>query len=337
MAKRHNWFIFLIICLLSITLIASGCGEKEQASTSPAGTPIMLATAGTGGTYYVIGGAMADVMRKYANTKVTPLTTNGSIENCRLVGAKKADIGFSTPDLVYYAYNGTEMFKDSKLDNLRYVCGGHLGAIQVVVPKNSSIQKISDLKGKRVAVGAQGSAVLTLSLACLGVGGLSLNDINPAYLSMTEMTEALQDGTVDAAIFAAGIPTSSVTNIFATKEMRLIPYSKEEVEAFLAKKGPEMKALLVPYVVPANTYRGQKEDVPCMAFRACLIAHKDTPEDVVYNFLKTIEAHTSDMTSVHPSGAEYTLEYLKEGACIPLHPGAEKFFREKGVEVKIIS
>lgn len=185
-------------------------------------------------------------------------------------------------------------------------------------------------------MGTQGSAVLTLSIACLGVGVLSLSDIRPAYLSMTEMTEALQDGTVDAAIYAAGIPTSSVTNVFATKEMRLVSYSKEEVEAFLARRGPEMKALLLSYVIPANTYQGQKEDVSCMAFRACLVAHKEVPEDVVYNFLKTIEAHTSDMASIYPSGAEYTLDYLKEGASIPLHPGAEKFFKEKGVEVKTI-
>ena len=210
-----------------------------------AGQPFMLATAGTGGTYYVIGGAMSDVMRRFDNTKVTSLTTNGSIENLRLVAGKRAAIGFSTPDLVYYAYNGLEMFKERKLQNLRYIGGGHMGAMQLVVPKNSPVKKIADLKGKRVAVGAQGSAVYTLALDVLGVGGLTASDITPAYLSMTEMTEALQDNTVDAAIYSAGVPTSSITNIFATKEMRIVPYSHKEVQAYLAKSGPEKKALLV--------------------------------------------------------------------------------------------
>jgi len=303
------------------------------ATPAVAGQPFMLATAGTGGTYYVIGGAMSDVMRRYDNTRVTSLTTNGSIENLRLVAAKRAAIGFSTPDLAYYAFNGLAMFKEKKLENLRYLGGGHLGAMQVVVPKNSPVKKVADLKGKRVAVGAQGSAVYTLALDVLGVGGLTAADITPAYLSMTEMTEALQDNTVDAAIYSAGVPTSSVTNIFATKDMRIVPYSHKEVQAYLAKSGPEKKALLVPYTVPATTYKGQTEAAQLMAFRACLVAHKDVPEALVYGFLKTIEAHTADMAKIHPSGKEYSLTFLKEGAAIPLHPGAAKFYAEKGVKI----
>lgn len=322
----------ILFCLL-VVFVAIGFIPTQDAV---AGQPFMLATAGTGGTYYVIGGAMADVMRKYANTKVTPLTTNGSIENLRLVAAKRVAIAFSTPDLAYYAYNGLEMYKGRKLDNLRYVSGGHLGAMQLVVPMNSTIKKIADLKGKKVAVGAQGSAVFTLALDVLGVEGLTLHDISPAYLSMTEMTEALQDGTVDAAIYSAGVPTSSIANIFARKEMRIIPYTEKQVRAYLAKRGPEKRALLVPYTIPAKTYTGQTEAVPCMAFRASLIAHKDVPDALVYEFLKTIESHSDDLTRIHPSGKEYSLQFLKEGAAIPLHPGAVKFYTEKGVKIMLV-
>jgi len=164
---------------------------------------------------------------------------------------------------------------------------------------------------------------------------LKPTDVNRAFLSMTEMTEALQDNTVDAAIYCAGVPTSSVMNIFSTKEMRIVPYSKEEVLAFLAKVGPEKKALYGPYVVPANSYRGQTEPVPCMMFRSAVFTHQDVSIDTVYTFLKTIEAHTEDMGKIHPSGKEYTMEYLVQGATIPLHPGAEKFFKEKGVTVTV--
>ncbi|OPY84940.1 MAG: putative aliphatic sulfonates-binding protein precursor [Smithella sp. PtaU1.Bin162] len=318
--------------LVALTVIGFMPGKE-----SIAGQPFMLATAGTGGTYYVIGGAMADVMRKFDNTKVTPLTTNGSIENLRLVSGKRVAIGFSTPDLAYYAYNGTEMYKEGgKLDNLRYVGGGHMGAMQVVVPSNSPVKQIADLKGKKVAVGAQGSAVLTLSLDVLAVDGLEITDIKPAYLSMSEMTEALQDGVVDAAIYSAGVPTSSITNIFSRKDMRIIPYSEKKVKTYLAKRGPEKKALLKPYTLPAKTYSGQNEAVPCMAFRACLVAHKDVPDALIYSFLKTIEGHVVDLKRVHPSGAEYTLTQLEQGAAIPLHPGAAKFYAEKGVKIEII-
>lgn len=320
--------------ILGILVLALTISGFMPASESIAGQPFMLATAGTGGTYYVIGGAMADIMRRFDNTKVTPLTTNGSIENNRLIGAKRVAIAFTSPDLAYYAYYGTEMFKGKPLSNLRYLGGGHMGAMQLVVPKNSPVKKIADLKGKKVAVGAQGSAVYTLALDVLAIGGLKASDIRPAYLSMSEMTEALQDGTVDAAIYSAGVPTSSMTNLFSIKSMRIVPYSAKEVKAFLAKSGPEKRAFYAPYVVPAKIYSGQNAAVPCMAFRACLIAHKDVPDALVYNFLKTVEGHVADLQRVHPSGAEYTLSNLTKGQTIPLHPGAAKFYAEKGVKME---
>lgn len=312
-------------------LISPLAADKSACAAS--GKPFTMATAGTGGTFYVLGGAMSDMMRKYADTKVTPIVTNGSIENNRLVGSKRVAMAIDYPDLIYYAYNGTQMYNGTKFDNLRYVCGGHLGATHVIVPRNSDVKKLSDLKGKTVAVGAQGSGNIAASTDLLGVAGLTFKDIKPAYLSFTEMVGALQDNTVDAVILLAGVPTSSVTDVFANKDMRLVPYSAEEVNAFIAKQGPEKKALLFPYQVPANTYRNQKEVVPVMGVRACIVTHKDVPDDSVYTFLKTIEGHVAEMAKVHPSGAEYSMKYMKEGASIPLHPGAEKFFKEKGVAV----
>lgn len=318
-----------VVSLLTAPLAAP---PTARAEAKVAVKPFMLATAGTGGTYYILGGAMADLMRKQAGARVTPLTTNGSIENCRLVSSNRAAVGFSTPDLAYYAFHGEEMFKQGKLENLRYVAGGHFSHAQVVVPKKSSIQTIADLKGKKVAVGAQGSAVLSWSMDVLAVAGLTLQDINPQYLSMSEMTGALKDGTVDAAIYGAGVPTSSVTNVFAENPMRLLPVEAAAVEAWLSTQGPEKKALIETYTIPAKTYRDQEEEVATMSWRACLLANTATPEDTVYALLKTIEGYQKDLAQVHPSGAEYSLQNLKAGATIPLHPGAQKFYQEMGVQ-----
>lgn len=322
--KKKTYGI-LVSFLLTLALLVP--------SSALAGRPFMLATAGTGGTYYIIGGAMADVMRKQANTRVTPLTTNGSMENCRLVSAGRAGIGFSAADLVYYAYNGLEMFKQRKLDNLRYVAGGHFSHAQVVVPQDSPIRSISDLKGKKVAVGAQGSAVLSWSMNVLAVAGLTLDDVTPYYLSMSEMTGALKDGTVDAALYGAGVPTSSVTNIFAENAMRLLPIKKADVERWLATQGPEKNALIATHLIPAETYRGQTEAVPTLSYRACLVASSTTSEETVYTFLKTVEANQKELARIHPSGKEYVLSNLKMGATIPLHPGAERFFNEKSAQL----
>ncbi len=322
--------------IVGLLFLSSSLAGDNIAYAAPAVKPFTLATAGTGGTFYVLGGAMSDMMRKYANAKMTPIVTNGSIENNRLLGSKRVAMAINYPDLIYYAYNGTEMYKGTKFDNLRYVGGGHLGATQVIVPLGSSIKNLKDLKGKSVAVGAQGSGNIAASMDLLGVAGLTFKDIKPAYLSFTEMVGALQDNTVDAVILLAGVPASAVTDIFANKDMRLVPYTAAEVNAYIAKQGPEKKALLFPYQVPANTYRNQKEAVPCMGVRACIVTHKDVPDETVYTFLKTIEAHVAEMAKVHPSGAEYSMKFLKEGASIPLHPGAEKFYKEKGVTVKMV-
>jgi TRAP transporter TAXI family solute receptor len=327
--------IFTVV-VVSLLVLLSPLGADKAAFGAPAVKPFTLATAGTGGTFYVLGGAMSDMMRKYANVKMTPIVTNGSIENNRLLGSKRVAMAINYPDLIYYAYNGTEMYKGTKFDNLRYVGGGHLGATQVIVPLKSPIKNLKDLKGKTVAVGAQGSGNIAASMDLLGVAGLTFKDIKPAYLSFTEMVGALQDNTVDAVILLAGVPASAVTDIFANKDMRLIPYTAAEVNAYIAKQGPEKKALLFPYQVPANTYRNQKEAVPCMGVRACIVTHKDVPDETVYTFLKTIEAHVAELAKVHPSGAEYSMQFLKEGASIPLHPGAEKFYKEKGVTVKMV-
>lgn len=323
-----------VVGLVAASLLTAhlAAPAASVAADTPTVKPFMLATAGTGGTYYILGGAIADLMRKQAGAKVTPLTTNGSIENCRLVSANRAAVGFSTPDLVYYAFNGAEMFNQGKLANLRYVAGGHFSHAQVVVPKDSSIQGIADLKGKKVAVGAQGSAVLSWSTDVLAIAGLTLQDVSPQYLSMSEMTGALKDGTVDAAIYGAGVPTSSVTNVFAENPMRLLPIAKTAVETWLAAQGPEKKALITSHTIGAKTYRNQEQAVPTMSWRACLVANTDTPDDTVYALLKTINGFQKDLALVHPSGAEYTLENLKAGATVPLHPGAQKFFQEQGVK-----
>jgi TRAP transporter TAXI family solute receptor len=326
-------FAAVVFGLLFLSSVLAGVNNAYGAA---AVKPFTLATAGTGGTFYVLGGAMSDMMRRYADVKMTPIVTNGSIENNRLVGTKRVAMAIDYPDLIYYAYHGLEMYKGTKFDNLRYVGGGHLGATQVMVPMGSPIKKLKDLKGKTVAVGAQGSGNIAASIDLLGVAGLTFKDIKPAYLSFTEMVGALQDNTVDAAILLAGVPASAVTNIFANKAMRLIPYTASEVNAYIAKQGPEKKALLFPYQVPANTYHNQKEAVPCIGVRACIVTHKDVPDETVYIFLKTIEAHTAEMAKIHPSGAEFSLPFLKEGASIPLHPGAERFFKEKGVVVKVV-
>ncbi len=118
--------------------------------------------------------------------------------------------------------------------------------------------------------------------------------------------------------------------------MRLLPIDKKDVKRWLATQGPEKKALIATHVIPAQTYRNQKEPVPTISYRACLLASTATPESSIYNLLKTINDYQGELIKIHPSGKEYTLANMQKGATIPLHPGAERFYRENGVQVAIV-
>lgn len=287
-------------------------------------TKITIATGGTGGVYYPYGGTMAEIISKYVpGVTATAEVTGASVENVRLVGAKKAELGLSMNDTVYQAYKGEGKFADSKIDSLRTVFQMYPNIYHIVTLKKYPIYKISDLKGKKVSVGAPGSGTELKTSQVLPTLGVSYKDMKVYRLSFAENTTQLKDGTIEVGIWSVAPPTSSIIDLATTHEIRIIPFSKEEIE-LIEKTYP----YYVGAVLPKNTYKGQTEDIPTIAVWNSVVCHKDLPEDLVYKITKAIFEHKKMLVDTHKIAEFTSPEVSATKSPIPVHPGALKYYRE---------
>jgi len=329
MDKLRNLFMILLVALLIFGFLSvngSVCAKVKR---------LILGTAGQGGTWYVIGSGIANLVTNYnPDIKMTASSTRGTIENMRLVATKRLDIGMTQPPADYYAYKGMDLFKGQSYPYLRFVCGGHYSVLHAAVPYNSPIKTIADLKGKRVAIGVPGSGVRHIcGRALLWVGGIDLDDIKAVSLNQAQGAQALREGSVDAAIFSGGLPNPGLMNLAMLMKVRIIPVLKEDVERLKATY-PYLVPAVKPVVIPPNTYRGQSQAVPTFGMITAFTTRTDVSDEVIYKFVSTIFEHRDELAKIHAAGKEYTLETLASGCVIPPHPGALRFFKEHHIEVR---
>ncbi|MDW8003064.1 MAG: TAXI family TRAP transporter solute-binding subunit [Deltaproteobacteria bacterium] len=287
-------------------------------------TKITIATGGTGGVYYPYGGTMAEIISKYIpGVTATAEVTGASVENVRLVGLKKAELGLAMNDTVYQAYKGEGKFADGKIDSLRTVFQMYPNLYHIVTLKKYPIHRISDLKGKKVSVGAPGSGTELKTSQVLPALGIQYKDIKVYRLSFAENTTQLKDGTIEVGIWSVAPPTSSIIDLATTHEIRFIPFSKEEIET-IEKAYPYYTGT----VIPKNTYKGQTEDVPTIAVWNSVVCHKDLPEDLVYKITKAIFENKKMLVDTHKIAEFTSPEVSATKSPIPVHPGALKYYKE---------
>ncbi len=288
---------------------------------------LSIATGGTGGTYYAIGGGISKLVAEYMpGYKLVVQSTGASIENCHLVANKKVDFAIVMPDAAYFAYTGGREFKGkAKYPNLRAVMAGHASLLQGAALKSSGIKSFADLKGKKVALSAPGSPSKFVAIAALAAYGLKPDDYKATYLTYSEMVQAVKDGTIDASMVFAGVPTSSMLDLSSTEKINFLPVERSQYP-YIKKHYP----YYAKAVIKANTYEGQTQPVPTLSAPAVLITNSDVPEAAVYKLIKTICDHTDELAKVHKAGAAWDLGNATEGIAIPFHPGAAKFLKEKG-------
>lgn len=308
-----------IVFIVLVSLVAfSGAMAAE--------TKLVLATGGTAGTYYPFGGAMAKIWNnKIPGMNVTAQTTGASAENIRLVNKQEAELALVQSDTLDFAFNAKEAFKEP-LKEMGAIAVLYPEIIQVVVRADSPAKSFADLKGMKIGVGAPGSGTEANFRQLLDVYGLSKDDIKGQYLSFSESAEQFKDRHIDAFIVVAGIPNSAIVDIATQHDIRIL-----NIAGDAAKKLSEKYPFLAAAKIPANTYKNQSQDVETVAVNAVLIAGKGLPDDVVYNLTKTLFENQADLASAHAKGKELNLQAAVKGVSIPFHPGAEKYYKEKGV------
>jgi TRAP transporter TAXI family solute receptor len=319
--------VIFLACLMVVSLLA-GCGGSQKSDTkAPAAKPtqMILATGGTAGTYYPLGGAMAQIFNKNANVNVTAQATGASIENLRLVNKKDAELAMVQSDMMDYAFNGKEAFKE-KLTNISGIAILYPEVIQVVVRSDSGIKTIADLKDKKVGVGAPGSGTEANFRQLLDAYDMDIKSVKAQFLSFSESSDQFKDKHIDAFIVTAGIPNSAIMDI-ATQHSISIINIPDDVLAKLTKK----YTFLAPVTIPTNTYKGQAQPVKTVAVMASLIVNSQVSETDVYNITKALFDKQPDLASAHAKGKELSLQTATKGMSIPLHPGAAKYYKEKGI------
>ncbi len=319
----------LIVALIAIVLVVVGL-VAYYVSLPKAPYSVTIYTGGTGGVYYPLGVKLADLLNKYAGDKIkaSASSSGASVANARALGTGDANLVFIQNDIAYYALNGLYMFEGSGVAKIRGLAALYPEIIQVIVRADSGIKSISDLAGKRVAVGAAGSGTAVEAEIILKAAGV-WERITVQNLDFTQAAEALKLGQVDAAFVVAGIPTSAVMQLAATTPVNLV----EIPDALFNTLRQQGYLFFVPYTVPKDTYTGMDRDVKTAAVMAMLAISSDVPEDIAYTILKVMYDHISELREAHQRAQDIKLETALNGVPIKLHPGAFKYYQEKGVSV----
>lgn len=297
-------------------MILTGCGEEKNF--------LNIATGGTAGTYYPLGGALAEILNNnIEKMNASAQSTGASVANVNMLKDGSVDIAFIQNDIAYYALNGTEMFKDNKISKLRGIASLYPETVQFVTTTDKHIKSIADLRGKKVAVGAAGSGVEANARQILEAYGITYDDIDERFLSFGEAADALKDGNVDVGIVVAGFPTAAIQDLSANKSAMIIPVDDDKIEGLMAKYPYYTKA-----VIPAGTYKGQNEDVRSLAVKCVIVATDALSDDLGYKITKAIYEHLDRMKAAHSVGKYITKEAALDGMSIPMNGGAEKYIKE---------
>lgn len=317
--------LFSRLSLLSALLVLvigviAGCGGDSAGEKKF----LNIATGGTAGTYYPIGGAMAEILNNnIEGMNASAQSTGATVANINMLKEGSVDLAIVQNDITYYADNGIEMFQDKKVDNLRGIATLYPETCQIVTLDASGIRSIADLRGKRVAVGAMGSGAEANARQILEAYGITYDDIDEQFLSFSEAANALKDGNVDAAFLTAGYPTAAVQDIASQNKVRLLPVDAAEADALVLKYPFYTKV-----TIPAGTYAGFDEDIAGVSVMAMLVCTDKVDEKLGYDITKALFTNLDRIKAAHSVGNLITREGAMEGMPIQMNAGAEKFFKE---------
>ncbi|MFA6508047.1 MAG: TAXI family TRAP transporter solute-binding subunit [Treponemataceae bacterium] len=320
---RSLKIVALVAALACIPVLSFAGGQSDAQ-----GANLILATGGTSGTYYPFGGAMAQIWNKnIAKMNVTAQATGASKENIRLVGKSEADLAIVQNDVMDYAFNGVELFNNEKVEGFRTLATLYPEIIQIVVDPASGINSIADMKGKRISVGDAGSGVEANAKQILEANGLSFSDLKAAHLSFKESAAGVKDKQLDGFFVTAGVPNAAIQELSALAPVKIL-----SVDEATGKKLMDKYKFYTKESIPASTYNGMTAPASTVAVKATLIVRKGLSEKVVYDLTKALFEKQADLASAHAKGKELNLANAVQGVSIEFHPGALKYYKEKGVK-----
>ncbi|MCF8042481.1 MAG: TAXI family TRAP transporter solute-binding subunit [Desulfarculaceae bacterium] len=321
-ATRTVKTILAVFLALALALsVAGGALAADQR--------LSIGTASTGGSWYPLGGGVANMINKYIKGYYASAHPSGaSIENIRAVMKGQDAMALSMPDAALYAYEGKGAFEGKPQKNLRGLFSTYPVDIQFYVLADSPVKTIADIKGKnlKVAVGAPGSGTEKMAQYVLKVYGITYDDIDEQFLSATETTAAMKDGNIDVGIVTLGTPAPTLMDLATQREIRFL-----DIEPAVAQKINKDFPAYFPRTIPAGTYKNMTKPHHTLAWMGLFVVNADMSDQLAYDICKAVFDHKAELDKIHKKFALINLESATSGMSVPLHPGAVKFFKERGI------
>ena len=314
----------LIAAVAAFGVAMAGAQDKK--------TRISIGTGGTGGVYYPLGGGLAALISKYIpGVDATAEVTAGSIANLKLIESGKSEMAFSMADAAWDAVNGLSKFEGKKVP-VRTLAVFYPNRMHVVTIEGTGINSMKDLKGKRVSTGAPVSGTEEMAARLIEASGLALTDFTRERLSVAESAAAVKDRKIDAFFWVGGVPTPSITDLAATPgiKVKLVDHG-DAAENMRKKYGP----IYIKNQILANAYPGETRTTTNVDVWNLLVVPESADEKLVYDVVKTLFEKKDELIKVHKDAAFLEMANQASGASpIPFHPGAVRYFKEKGITVR---
>lgn len=312
--------LFKALAASTLLVVATPVFAQEQLS---------IATGGTGGVYFPMGGGLAEIINgKIDGYSATAEVTGASVENMGLVATGDADLAIALADTVQQGYTGTGRFEGNALPMVRGLASLYANMIQIVALEGSGITSLEDLRGKRVSIGAPGSGTEVNAAAILNANGITYDDIEEQRLNFNETADALANGDIDAGFWSVGAPTSSILNLATTNNIVLIAMTEAEIAAARAAD-----ATFATTTLPGGTYNGVDADMTVLGIPNVLVASSEMSDDLAYAITRAMFENIADLQAVHPAANETTVGFTMSATPIPLHPGAIRYYEEIGATI----
>ena len=345
MKKRNRLLALALACVMSLGLLA-GCGPKEPAGSGAPSQPggsstpppvsagpqdLVMGTGSSGGTYYALGAAMANAMNNKladAQINISAQVSGASVENLNLINIGEMDLGISMNNVAADAHAGTGAFS-TPVTNVMAIGVVYNEVYQIVANAKTGAKNVEDLKGLKIAIGPAGSGTLGLSQKVFAAAGIDPDkDIQPQSDSFGDASAKMQDGHIDAACNVLAVPASSIQEMTTSMDLAYVNIS-DDILATIQADAP----YFTRKVIPAGTYNGQTEDCNTITCKAALYCAATLDEETVYQITKAFYETGDEVAAAHATGKEIQLEGCLDGITTPIHPGAAKYFAEKGITV----
>jgi hypothetical protein len=329
MQKQRIVKVGCILLVLAMIFSLAACGQqKETGKPADSGKKqfLRIGTASMGGNFFPLGSAIAQLINdKIPGVNASAQATGGSAENCNFLEQGEVELALVQSETLGDAYNGVESFKGHAIKSLRGITSIYFNQFHILVRKDSGINTVADMKGKRIAVGPMAGGIEINTDKILQAYGITKNDYKPIYGTREEATEFLKTNRADVHIYATGLGSSQITDLMSTGDIKLISLEEDKIKAIIEKN-----PIFGRDIIPKGTYKNQDTDIVTVVGGSLLVTTDKMPEDVIYKVTKTIFENKETLVTAHKYFKQTDAKTATRSMATPLHPGAEKYLKEVG-------